>query len=64
MDAFCPRCNGNGICEPGESCLGCPTDCKGRLKGARGALTGSRYCCGNGTLEAAEGDGSICNGNP
>jgi hypothetical protein len=65
-DGFCPECDGDGLCEPGENCFNCPTDCKGKTKGreSAGSLTGMRFCCGNGTLESSEGDGSICNGNP
>ena len=65
-DTFCPHCDGDGFCEPGEDCLSCATDCKGKTKGrsGSGSLTGDRFCCGNGVREAAEGDGSICHGNP
>ncbi|MCO4774052.1 MAG: hypothetical protein KDA24_28725, partial [Deltaproteobacteria bacterium] len=53
-------CNGNGVCEPGEDCLNCVSDCQGKTSGKRN----KRYCCGNGVLEAPEGDGSICDQNP
>lgn len=52
-------CCGNFSCEPGEDCSSCPEDCAGVTTGP----APSRYCCGNGTQEAAEGDGSICDGN-
>ncbi len=54
-----PVC-GNGVCEASEDCYVCPSDCPSLLDGS----PSGRYCCGNGTLEAAEGDGSICDGNP
>ena len=51
---------GNGTCDPGEDCNGCPGDCRGEDGGSKWR----RYCCGNGILESAEDDGSICDGNP
>ena len=51
-------CNGNAICEPGEDCNSCSSDCDGH---SRGRPSG-RYCCGNGMLEGPEGDGR-CGGN-
>jgi len=51
---------GNAICEAGEDCNSCSADCAGVLSGK----ASGQYCCGNGTLEAAEGDGTICDGNP
>jgi hypothetical protein len=53
-----PACNGNGICEVGEDCTNCG-DCDGRQNGK----PSRRFCCGNGVLEDAEGNGSICDGN-
>jgi hypothetical protein len=50
-------CDGDGICEAGESCRGCPSDCLGRRR-----LDG--FCCGDGVLQPAEGDGEICDGQP
>jgi prepilin-type N-terminal cleavage/methylation domain-containing protein len=54
--SLCP----NTVCEPGEDCISCPADCPGITTGKPSL----RYCCGNGVLESAEGDGTICNGNP
>ena len=51
---------GNSICEPGEDCMSCGPDCAGQSSGP----PSSRHCCGDGLLEPAEGDGSICDGNP
>lgn len=51
-------CN-NGVCELGEACNSCAVDCPGLRTGPRS----NQYCCGNGVAEAAEGDGSICDGN-
>jgi hypothetical protein len=50
---------GNSLCEPGEDCNSCPGDCAS----VTGGNPANRYCCGNGTAEAAEGDGTICDGN-
>jgi hypothetical protein len=59
-DMNCPQeCDHDGICELGETCQNC-SDCKGISRGKRSL----RHCCGNGQLESAEGDGSICDGNP
>ncbi len=55
----CIEC-GNGTCEMGEDCETCSSDCDGQQTGK----PSDRYCCGNGILEEAEGDGSICDGNP
>ncbi len=52
-------CDGDGVCEPGEDCVSCSVDCAGRT----GGKPSKRYCCGNGVAEAAEGNGSICDGN-
>lgn len=52
-------CNNDGICDPGEDCLGCANDCSG----VTGGKPANRYCCGNGVEEGSEGDGTICNGN-
>ena len=52
-------CDGDGICEAGETCSTCASDCAG----VTGGQPSKRYCCGDGTKQAAEGDGSICNGN-
>jgi endoglucanase len=61
-DAACagPPCDGDGNCEAGESCTTCSGDCSGRT----GGKPKDRYCCGNGVVEAPEGNGSICDGNP
>ncbi len=57
-DAACLIC-GNGLCELGEDCTTCVTDCLSKSNGPKSG----RYCCGNGIAESAEGDGSICDGN-
>ncbi len=63
-DANCagdPTCTcGNSICDTGEDCTSCPGDCASVLSGKKD----KQYCCGNGVLEKAEGDGTICDGNP
>ncbi len=52
-------CDGDGVCESGEDCNNCSSDCDGVTSGR----PSNRYCCGDGTQDAAEGDGSICDGN-
>jgi hypothetical protein len=52
-------CNNDGVCDPGEDCLGCANDCAG----VTGGKPANRYCCGNGIIETPEGDGSVCDGN-
>lgn len=54
-----PVC-GNGTCEWGEDCESCSNDCEGESTGK----PTNRFCCGNGVLEQAEGDGTRCDGNP
>lgn len=54
-----PVC-GNALCQPGEDCVTCLQDCPAKSTGP----ASGRYCCGNGILESAEGNGSICGGNP
>ncbi len=54
-----PVC-GDGACDPGEDCNSCSLDCDSKTNGP----ASGRYCCGNGVLESAEGDGTICDGNP
>jgi len=51
-------CDNDGVCESGEDCTNCG-DCDGRT-GGRKSL---RFCCGDGTAQSAEGNGSICDGN-
>ncbi len=65
-DRVCAGCDNDGICDPGEDCTNCPNDCAGMTKGPKGSgmRSSGRFCCGNGVLEAAEGDGSLCHGNP
>jgi hypothetical protein len=59
-------CDGNDVCDPGENCKTC-TDCAGKTKGkpVRGGKsrpTNTRFCCGNGVVEAPE-TSLICDGN-
>lgn len=42
---------GNGICEIGEDCLSCSSDCEGDPYHKRSRR---RYCCGNGIIERIE----------
>lgn len=58
-DTNCTVC-GNGRCDAGEDCNSCAGDCSS----VTGGPPSGKYCCGNGVLEAAEGDGSICDNNP
>jgi FtsP/CotA-like multicopper oxidase with cupredoxin domain len=53
-------CDNDGVCEAGEDCLSCGNDCDGKTNGP----PSGRYCCGDGVLDPAEGDGSVCDGNP
>jgi len=55
-----PTCDGDGNCEPGENCTNCGNDCSSRS----GGKPATRYCCGDGIVQSAEGNGSICDGNP
>jgi len=57
-DAACSTTCGNGTCDAGEDCSSC-SDCAGVTSGR----PTNRYCCGDGTAQSAEGDGSICDGN-
>ena len=55
----CPVCDNDGVCELGEDCEGCPSDC------ASGSVTGA--VCGNGVCEAGGGESCVscpqdCNG--
>ncbi|MBW2263640.1 MAG: hypothetical protein JRG91_16885 [Deltaproteobacteria bacterium] len=54
-----PACDGDGVCEPGEDCTTCPGDCDGLSTGK----PSGRFCCGDGTAQTAEGDGSTCDGH-
>ncbi len=53
-----PFC-GDGSCDVGEDCRSCPGDCEGKT----GGKPENRFCCGDGTVQPAEGDGSRCDGN-
>jgi len=55
----CPLCVNNEVCEPGEDCNNCSSDCAGKSNGK----PSGRYCCGDGVPESAEGNYSICDGN-
>lgn len=61
-DSSCqaPGCDNDGVCELGENCNTCPTDCEGKNNGP----PSGRYCCGDGTPQPPEGGGSVCDGNP
>jgi len=48
---------GNGKCDPGETCNSC-----GDCAGAKGKPN-VRFCCGDGVVDPAEGNGAICQGN-
>ena len=55
----CPACDGDGVCEAGEDCNGCPGDCPGG--------TSSGAVCGNAICEAGNGEDCVscaadCNG--
>jgi FtsP/CotA-like multicopper oxidase with cupredoxin domain len=52
-------CDEDGICEAGEDCDNCGSDCASVRSGA----PKNRYCCGDGTMSAGEGNGDICDGN-
>jgi hypothetical protein len=52
-------CDGDGVCESGEDCETCSSDCEGKTSGK----PSTRFCCGNGVPEGPEGDGTICDGN-
>jgi Chlamydia polymorphic membrane protein (Chlamydia_PMP) repeat len=59
-EPLCWTCDEDGICDPGENCRSCPSDCDGMARGRRLR----RFCCGNGILEAGERDPAVCDGNP
>ena len=54
-----PACDGDGVCEAGEDCRSCGSDCSGRLTGK----PSNRYCCGDGIAQPPEGGGALCDGN-
>lgn len=54
-----PGCNSDDVCDSGEDCNNCSIDCAGKSNGK----PSGRYCCGDGTAQSAEGDGSICDGS-
>ena len=51
-------CDSDGVCELGEDCNSCASDCDGKSNGK----PSGRFCCGDGVTDPAE-DGSICDGN-
>ncbi len=61
-------CDGNGVCDPGETCETC-ADCAGQTTGkprrGKGKPIDTRFCCGNGIKEDPEEppDFLICDGN-
>jgi len=59
-EPLCWTCDEDGLCDPGEDCHSCPSDCAGLARGRRIR----RFCCGNGVREAAERDPAVCDGNP
>ncbi|MHC5112380.1 MAG: S8 family peptidase [Planctomycetota bacterium] len=52
-------CDGDGVCETGEDCHNCGSDCAGRTNGQ----PARRYCCGNGVVESNEQSSGLCDGN-
>jgi len=52
-------CDNDGLCESGESCQTCASDCAGVTTGK----PANRFCCGNGAMEPPEGGGAVCDGN-
>ena len=52
-------CDSDGVCESGEDCNSCASDCDGKSNGK----PSGRFCCGDGVPDPAEGDFSICDGN-
>ncbi len=53
------ECNNDYICDPEEDCNNCPNDCAGKSNGK----PSGRYCCGDGTVQSAEENSSMCGGN-
>lgn len=47
---------GDGVCDPGEDCVGCSADCIGVTKGR----STNRYCCGNLVCESVGEDAGNC----
>jgi hypothetical protein len=58
-DPVCQVSCGDGTCSAGEDCESCSLDCAGNL----GGKPSRRFCCGDGSAQGAEGDGSLCDGN-
>ena len=50
---------GDGVCQAGEDCSSCSSDCPSVTEG----WPVNRHCCGNGVTEPPEQDSSICDGN-
>ena len=58
-DSACQSsCDNDGICEAGEDCSTCPSDCNGKT----GGKPNKRYCCGDGVMQSTE-TGAICDNN-
>jgi hypothetical protein len=51
---------GDGVCNAGERCQTCPSDCRSSATG----LLFQRYCCGDGITQMPEAQNpGLCHGN-